>query len=399
MLRSLSLAAFAAVAIASTAHAQLSVKIGVLNDRSGFSSAITGEGSVVAAQMAVEDFQAAQKGIQVEIISADHQNKPDVGLSIARRWYDTEGVDVIADVPISSVALAVNQLTRDKNKIALFSGPGASELTGAQCSPNSVMWTYDTWSLAHASGRAVVQQGGDTWFFLAVDYVFGRAVQRDVSEVVTASGGKVLGSVRHPLSTSDFSSYLLQAQASKAKIIGLASAGTDLTTAIKQAAEFGIVRDGQKLVGPVTFITDVHALGTSAAQGLLVTEAFYWDMDEPRRAWSKRFADRYGGKAPTSIHAGVYSSILHYLKAVQTLKDKDPAKVMAWMKANPTDDILFGKGQVRADGRKIHEMYLFEVKKPAESKGDWDLYKLVATIPANEAFRPLEEGGCPLVKN
>ena len=285
MLRSLSLAAFAAVAIASTAHAQLSVKIGVLNDRSGFSSAITGEGSVVAAQMAVEDFQAAQKGIQVEIISADHQNKPDVGLSIARRWYDTEGVDVIADVPISSVALAVNQLTRDKNKIALFSGPGASELTGAQCSPNSVMWTYDTWSLAHASGRAVVQQGGDTWFFLAVDYVFGRAVQRDVSEVVTASGGKVLGSVRHPLSTSDFSSYLLQAQASKAKIIGLASAGTDLTTAIKQAAEFGIVRDGQKLVGPVTFITDVHALGTSAAQGLLVTEAFYWDMDEPRRAW------------------------------------------------------------------------------------------------------------------
>jgi branched-chain amino acid transport system substrate-binding protein len=399
MLRSLSLAAFAAVAIASTAHAQLSVKIGVLNDRSGFSSAITGEGSVVAAQMAIEDFQAAQKGIQVEIISADHQNKPDVGLSIARRWYDTEGVDVIADVPISSVALAVNQLTRDKNKIALFSGPGASELTGAQCSPNSVMWTYDTWSLAHASGRAVVQQGGDTWFFLAVDYVFGRAVQRDVSEVVTASGGKVLGSVRHPLSTSDFSSYLLQAQASKAKIIGLASAGTDLTTAIKQAAEFGIVRDGQKLVGPVTFITDVHALGTSAAQGLLVTEAFYWDMDEPRRAWSKRFADRYGGKAPTSIHAGVYSSILHYLKAVQALKDKDPAKVMAWMKANPTDDILFGKGQVRADGRKIHEMYLFEVKKPSQSKSDWDLYKLVATIPANEAFRPLDEGGCPLVKN
>jgi branched-chain amino acid transport system substrate-binding protein len=397
MLRSLSLAVFAAVAIASTAHAQLSVKIGVLNDRSGFSSAITGEGSVVAAQMAIEDFQAAQKGIQVEIISADHQNKPDVGLSIARRWYDTEGVDVIADVPISSVALAVNQLTRDKNKIALFSGPGASELTGAQCSPNSVMWTYDTWSLAHASGRAVVQQGGDTWFFLAVDYVFGRAVQRDTSEVVTASGGKVLGSVRHPLSTSDFSSYLLQAQASKAKIIGLASAGTDMTTAIKQAAEFGIVRDGQKLAGLVTFITDVHALGTSAAQGLLVTEAFYWDMDEPRRAWSKRFADRYSGKAPTSIHAGVYSSILHYLKAVQALKDKDPAKVMAWMKANPTDDVLFGKGQVRADGRKIHEMYLFEVKKPSESKGDWDLYKLVATIPANEAFRPLNEGGCPLV--
>jgi branched-chain amino acid transport system substrate-binding protein len=399
MLRSLSLAAFAAVAIASTAHAQLSVKIGVLNDRSGFSSAITGEGSVVAAQMAIEDFQATQKGIQVEIISADHQNKPDVGLSIARRWYDTEGVDVIADVPISSVALAVNQLTREKNKIALFSGPGASELTGAQCSPNSVMWTYDTWSLAHASGRAVVQQGGDTWFFLAVDYVFGRAVQRDTSEVVTASGGKVLGSVRHPLSTSDFSSFLLQAQASKAKFIGLASAGTDMTTAIKQAAEFGIVRDGQKLAGLVTFITDVHALGTSAAQGLLVTEAFYWDMDEPRRAWSKRFADRYGGKAPTSIHAGVYSSILHYLKAVQALKDKDPAKVMAWMKANPTDDVLFGKGQVRADGRKIHEMYLFEVKKPSESKGDWDLYKLVATIPANEAFRPLDEGGCPLVKN
>ena len=399
MLRSLSLAAVAAVAIASTAHAQLSVKIGVLNDRTGVSSEINGEGSVVAAQMAVEDFQAAQKGIQVEIISADRQNKPDIGVNIARRWYDTEGVDVIADVPISSVALAVSQLTRDKNKIALFSGPGASELTGAQCSPNSIMWTYDTWSLAHASGRAVVQQGGDTWFFLSVDYVFGRALQRDTSEVVTASGGKVLGSVRHPLSTSDFSSYLLQAQASKAKIIGLATAGSDLSNAIKQAAEFGIVQGGQKLVGLVTFISEVRALGTAAAQGLLVTEAFYWDMDEPRRAWSKRYADRYGGRAPTSIHAGVYSSILHYLKAVQALKDKDPAKVMAWMKANPTDDVLFGKGQVRADGRKIHDMYLFEVKKPSESKSAWDLYKLVATIPANEAFRPMDEGGCPLVKN
>lgn len=399
MIRGLSLVAFAVVAMANTANAQLAVKIGVLNDRSGVSAEIAGEGSVVAAQMAVEDFQAAQKGIQVEIISADHQNKADIGQNIARRWYDTESVDVIADVPISSVALAVSQLTRDKNKIALFSGPGASELTGAQCSPNSILWTYDTWSLAHSAGRAAVQQGGDTWFFLTADYVFGRALQRDTSEVVTASGGKVLGSVRHPLSTSDFSSFLLQAQASKAKIIGLATAGTDMSTAIKQATEFGITQGGQKLAGLVTFITDVHALGAAASQGLLVTEAFYWDMDEPRRAWSKRYADRFRGKAPTSIHAGVYSSILHYLKAVDALKDKDPAKVMAWMKENPTDDALFGKGKVRADGRKIHNMYMFEVKKPSESKGEWDLYKLVATIPANEAFQPISEGGCPLVKD
>lgn len=392
MLRSLSLAT---IAIVSSAYAELSIKIGVLNDRAGISSEITGEGSVVAAQMAVEDFQAAQKGIQVEIISADHQNKPDVGAGIARRWYDIDGVDVIADVPISSVALAVSQLTRDKNKIALFSGPGASELTGAQCSPNSVLCSYDTWSLANASGRAIVQQGGDTWFFVAVDCVFGRALQRDTSDVVAASGGKVLRSVRHPLSASDFSSFLLQAQASKAKIIGLATAGTDLSTAVKQAAEFGIVQGGQKLAGLVTFISEVHALGAGAAKGLLVTESFYWDMDEPRRAWSKRFASRNGGKAPTSIQAGVYSSILHYLKAIEALKDKDPTKVMAWMKGNPTDDILFSKGQVRADGPKIHDMYLFEVKKPSEAKGEWDLYKLVATIPANEAFRLLKEGGCP----
>jgi branched-chain amino acid transport system substrate-binding protein len=385
--------------VAGAAEAQVSVKIGVLNDRSGIYSDLSGEGSVVAARMAVEDFKAADKGIKVEIVSADHQNKPDVASSIARQWYDTQGVDVIADVPTSSAALAVSQITREKNKILLDSGAGASELTGAQCSPNTIHWTYDTWALGNGTGTAMIKRGGDTWFFITADYAFGQALERDTAAIVKAHGGKVLGSVKHPFPGSDFSSYLLQAQASKAKVIALANAGGDTINAIKQAAEFGITQSGtQSLAGLLVFITDVHALGLKTAQGLVLTEAFYWDHDDQTRAWSKRFGAQMGGKMPTMVHAGVYSAVLHYLKAVDALKSKDSAAVIAKMKATPTDDPLFGKGSIRADGRKIHPMYLFEVKKPSESKGPYDYYKQLAEIPADQAFRPMSEGGCPLVK-
>ena len=384
------------------AGAQMSdnvVKIGVLNDRSGLYADLSGQGSVIAAQMAVEDYGAAAKGLKVEIVAADHQNKPDVGSNVARQWLDIDKVDVIVDVPNSGVALAVNDIVREKNKVFLNSGAGTSDLTGKACSPNTVHWTYDTWALANGTGKAVVQTGGKTWFFIVADYAFGQALERDTSAVVTANGGKVLGSVRHPLSTADFSSYLLQAQSSKAQIIGLANAGTDLTNAIKQAAEFGIVQGGQNLAGLLVFITDVHGIGLQAAQGLIFTEAFYWDLNDGTRAWSKRFAERNGGKYPTMIHAGVYSAVLHYLKAVEALKsDADGAKVVAEMKRTPTDDPLFGKGIIREDGRKIHDMYLFQVKKPAESKAPYDYYTLRATIPAAEAFRPLDQGNCPLVK-
>ncbi len=378
---------------------QLTVKLGVLNDRSGLYADITGEGSVVAARMAVEDFKAADKGIKAEVISADHQNKPDIGATIARRWYDQEGVDVILDVPTSSVALAVNQLTREKNKIFMNSGGGTSDLTGSACSPNTVHWTYDTWAMANGTGSAMVKRGGDTWYFITADYAFGHALERDTAAVVTKGGGKVLGSVKHPLSATDFSSFLLSAQASKAKVIGLANAGGDTVNAIKAAADFGIASGDQSLAGLLIFIADIKALGLQAAQGLVLTESFYWDLNDGTRAFSKRFAERQGGKMPTMVQAGVYASTLHYLKAVDALKDKDTAKVMAKMKEMPTDDPLFGKGQIRADGRKIHPLYLFEVKKPNESKGEWDLYKTLATIPAEQAFRPLGDGGCPLVKN
>lgn len=380
------------------AEAQVSVKLGVLNDRSGVYADLSGEGSVIAARMAAEDFKAEEKGIKVEIVSADHQNKPDIGSNIARQWYDQDGVDVILDVPTSSVALAVNQITREKNKIFINSGAAASDLTGKQCSPNTIHWTYDTWALANGTGGAMVKAGGDSWFFLTADYAFGHALERDTIAVVEKSGGKVLGTVRHPFPGSDFSSFLLQAQSSGAKVIGLANAGGDTINSIKQAAEFGITQAGQNLAGLLVFITDVHALGLQTAQGLVLTESFYWDLNDDTRAFAKRFAERNGGKMPTMVHAGVYAGTMHYLKAVEALKDKDPAKVMAKMKEMPTDDPLFGKGQVRADGRKVHDMYLFEVKKPEESKGPWDYYKLIATIPAAEAFRPLEEGECPLVK-
>jgi branched-chain amino acid transport system substrate-binding protein len=385
--------------LAGTAQAQeISIKIGVMNDRSGIYADVAGEGSVVAARMAVEDFEAAKKGIKVEIVSADHQNKPDVGSNIARQWYDSDGVDVIADVPTSSVALAINEITRDKNKIHINSGAASSDLTGPKCSPNTAHWTYDTWALANGTGGAMVKKGGDTWFFLTADYAFGHALERDTGEVVKATGGKVIGAVRHPFPGRDFSSFLLQAQASKAKVIGLANAGGDTINSIKQAAEFGITQGGQNLAGLLVFVSDVHALSLKTAQGLVVTEAFYWDLNDQTRAFSKRFAEKHGGKMPTMVQAGVYSGILHYLKAVEATKGKDPAKVMAKMKEMPTDDPVFGKGQLRADGRKVHDMYLFEVKKPAESKGAWDYYKVLAKIPAEQAFRPMKDGNCPLVK-
>ncbi|MFG1317677.1 ABC transporter substrate-binding protein [Xanthobacter autotrophicus] len=374
------------------------VKLGVLNDMSGVYADISGPGSVVAAQMAAQDFMAKNKGFKVEVLGADHQNKPDVGSSIARKWYDQDGVDAIMDVTTSSVALAVNDVTREKNRIFLVSGGGTSDLTGAKCSPNTVHWTYDTWALANGTGSAITKQGGSPWFFITADYAFGAALERDAAAAVKNAGGKVAGSVKHPLSATDFSSFLVQAQSSGAKVIGLANAGGDLINAIKQASEFGITQGGQSLAGLLIFSSDVKAMGLTAAQGLLLTEAFYWDLNDDTRAFSKRFAEKFGGKMPTSAQAGVYSSALHYLNAIKDAKTKDAPKVMEQMRATPIDDPLFGKGEVRIDGRAIHPMYLFKVKKPAESKGPWDLYEVVATIPAADAFRPLKDGGCPLVK-
>ncbi len=388
-----------AALMASPAFAQqIALKLGVLNDRSGLYADLTGEGSVVAAKLAVEDFKAAEKGIKVEIVSADHQNKPDVGSNIARQWYDQDGVDAILDVPTSSVALAINQITKDKNKIMLNSGAAASDLTGKACTPNTIHWTYDTYALAQGTGGAMVKAGGDSWFFLTADYAFGHALERDTAAIVTKNGGKVLGAVRTPFPGTDFSSFLLQAQASKAKVIGLANAGGDTINSIKQAGEFGIVAGGQKLAGLLVFITDVNALGLQTAQGLVLTESFYWDRDEGTRAWSQRFAKAHNGNMPSMVQAGVYSAVLHYLKAVAATKSKDTATVLAKMKELPTDDPLFGKGTVRADGRKMHDMYLYEVKKPSESKGKWDYYKQIAVLPAEQAFRPLSESECPLVK-
>jgi branched-chain amino acid transport system substrate-binding protein len=390
------LAALAGLLMSGTAYAT-DVKLGVLNDRSGIYSDLAGEGSVVAAKMAVEDFKAADKGINVQIISADHQNKPDVGSNIARQWFDTENVDVILDVPTSSVALAVNDIAREKNKIFINSGAAASDLTGAKCSPNTVHWTYDTWQLANGTGGAMVKQGGDTWFFVTADYAFGHALERDTAAVVEKAGGKVLGSVKTPFPGTDFSSFLLQAQSSGAKVIGLANAGGDTINSMKQASEFGITQGGQAIAGLLVFINDVHSLGLNIAQGLVLTESFYWDHDDQTREWSARF-EKEMNKKPSMVQAGVYAGVLHYLKAVEAVGDKDTAKVMAKMKEMPTDDPLFGKGVIRADGRKIHDSYLFRVKKPEQSTGDWDLYETLATIPAEQAFRPLSEGGCPLVK-
>ena len=397
----ISLAAVAVALGCSGAQAQYTdgtIRIGVLNDMSGTYSDLSGRGSLIAARMAVEDFGAAAKGMKVEIVGADHQNRPDIGSNIVRKWIDTGKVDVIVDVPTSSVALAVNEIVRDKNKVFLVSGGATSDLTGAKCTPNTIHWTYDIWALANGTGQAIVKTGGDTWFFLTANYAFGLALERDTAAVVVKNGGKVLGRVRHPFPATDFSSFLLQAQASKAKIIGLANAGADTVNSIKQASEFGIVRGGQKLAALLAFITDVHALGLQTSQGLIMTEAWYWDLNDANREFAKKFAPQNKGIYPTMVHAGVYSAVTHYLKAVEALKsDADGKAVVAKMKELPTDDKLFGKGTVRADGRKIHPMYLVEVKTPTESKGPWDYYKVRATIPADEAFRPLSEGGCPLV--
>jgi len=399
--RSLLALAMAGTLVAGAAQAQISdnmIKIGVLSDMSSLYTDLAGAGSVAAARMAVEDSGIEKRGYKVEIVSADHQNKPDVGSGIARQWYDVDKVDVIVDVPNSGVALAVNQITRDKGKVFLANGPASSDLTGKACSPNTVHWTYDTWMLANGTGSAIVKSGGDTWFFLTADYAFGLALERDTEAVVLKNGGKVLGKVRAPINTQDFSSFLLQAQASKAKIIGLANAGGDTTNSIKQAAEFGIVKGGQNLAGLLVFLTDIHALGLPTAQGLIVTNTFYWDMNDQTRAFAKRFAAVDKGIHPTMVHAGVYASLLHYFKAVEALKSDDGTKVVAKMKEMPTDDPLFGKGTIRVDGRKIHQAYLMEVKKPSESKYPWDYYKVRATIPADQAFRPLADGGCSLVK-
>jgi branched-chain amino acid transport system substrate-binding protein len=393
-----------ALVVASSAFAQTmdkNVKIGVLNDQSSLYADITGAGSALAARMAVEDSGLVAKGWKIDVIAADHQNKPDVGTNIARQWFDVEKVDAIADVPTSSVALAVNNIVKEKNGVFLNSGAAASDLTTTQCSPNTVHWTYDTYLLANGTGKALVKAGGDTWFFLTADYAFGHALERDTSAVVTANGGKVLGVVRHPLNTSDFSSFLLQAQASKAKIVGLANAGGDTTNSIKQASEFGIVSGGQKLAGLLLFISDVNALGLKTAQGLNFTETFYWDLNDQTRAFSKKFSERMTNKAmPSMVQAGVYGATLHYLKSLEALggNPHDGLKAVAKMKELPTDDPLFGKGTIRADGRKLHPGYLFEVKKPSESKYPWDYYKLISTIPAEEAFTPVDKSPCPLLK-
>jgi branched-chain amino acid transport system substrate-binding protein len=381
----------------SAATAEISVTFGVLNDRSGLYADLTGEGSVIATRTAIEDFGAEERGIRAEVVSADHQNRPDVASTVTRQWIDQDGVDVIVDVPTSSAALAVNDIVRERQKIFLVSGAATSDLTGPACSPYTVHWTYDTWSLANGTGRAMVEVGGDTWFFLTADYAFGHALERDTSAVVEESGGQVLGTVRHPFPGQDFSSFLLQAQASGAKVIGLANAGGDTVNSIMQAAEFGIVQGGQALAGLLVFITDVDALGLEDAQGLVLTESFYWDLNDDTRDFAQRFAERGNGNMPTMVHAGVYGSVLHYLKAVEAAGTTDSDAVMAQMKEMETDDPLFGQGVIRQDGRKIHDMYLFQVKSPDESSGRWDYYELLNTIPADVAFRPMEDGGCPLV--
>jgi len=392
------LAVLAGTLLCGAAHAQDAIRIGVLSDMSSLYADIGGPGSVAAAKLAVADFQKDHPNVKVEIVSGDHQNKPDVGTSIANQWFDVDKVDMIIDVPNSGVALAVSQVAAQKNKLFIVSGAAASDLTGPKCNANTIHWTYDTWMLANGTGKAMVKAGGDTWFFLTADYAFGHALERDTAAVVEANGGKVLGKVRAPLNTADFSSFLLQAQSSKAKVIGLANAGGDTINSIKQAAEFGIVRGGQKLAGLLVFSSDVAALGLPTANGLSLTETWYWDANEANRAWTKRWQQERSGKFPTMIHAGVYAGILHYLKARVALGGNPDGKtVVAKMKELPTDDILFGKGTIQPNGRKVHDAYLFEVKKPEESKYPGDFYKTISTIPAAEAFRPVKDSGCPLV--
>jgi branched-chain amino acid transport system substrate-binding protein len=402
--RNLALLLGTALALAANSGAlaqDKTVKIGALSDQSGLYADLGGPGSTLAAQMAVEDSGLTAKGWKIDIISGDHQNKPDVGTAIARQWFDVDKVDVIVDVPNSGVALAVNNVVKEKNGVYMNSGAATSDLTNAQCSPNTVHWTYDTYMLAHSTGQALVKAGGDSWFFLTADYAFGAALERDTTAVILANGGKVVGGVKHPLNTSDFSSFLLQAQSSKAKVIGLANAGGDTTNSIKQAAEFGIVKGGQKLAALLLFITDVKAIGLETAQGLNFTETFYWDLNDQTRAFSKKFAARMkNGAPPTMVQAGVYSGLIHYFKALEALggNPHDGVKVVEKMKSIPTDDPLFGKGEIEPNGRTIHSAYLFEVKKPSESKAPWDFYKLIGTVPGDQAFTPLDKSTCALLK-
>ncbi len=389
----------AAATLPATARAQAaSIKIGVLTDLSGPYQDLAGTLAVASAQMAVDEFAA--KGFKVEVISADHQNKPDVGASIARQWCDQGGVDLITEVANSGVSLAVAGVAKEKNKAYLPCGPATSDLTGTACTPNTIHWVYDTYMLARSTGGAMAKAGGDTWFFITADYAFGHALTRDTTGFIEAAGGKVLGGVKTPFpGTTDFSSYLVQAQASGAKVIGLANAGSDTVNCIKQAKEFGIK---QKLGGLLVFLTDVHALGLDICQGLLLTESFYWDLNDGTRKFSERLKARAPSKRPTMVQAGTYSAVLHYLKTVNAMgaaeAKKDGVVTINHMKAMPTEDDCFGKGTIRTDGRKLHPSYLFEVKKPSESKYAWDYYKLIATTPADQAFRPLAEGNCPFIK-
>jgi len=393
-------ACVSAIALAGgAAQAEISdnvVKIGVMNDQSGLYADLAGQGSVEAARMAVEDFGGSVNGASIEVLSADHQNKPDVGSNIVRQWIDVEGVDVIVDVPTSSVALAVTEIVREKDKVFLVSGAATTDLTGSACSPNTIHWTYDTYALAVGTGRAMVQEGGDTWFFITADYAFGHQLEEDTSRVVEEEGGQVLGAVRHPLSSSDFSSYLLQAQGSGAKVIGLANAGTDTTNAIKQANEFGITQAGQQLAALLMFLSDIDALGLDVAQGLIMTTGFYWDMNDETRAWSERFNER-AGQMPTMVQAGVYSAVTHYLNAIQEVGSDQAKDVVEQMKATPVSDFFAPNGTIREDGRMVHDMYLAQVKSPDESEGRWDYLNILRTIPGDQAFLPLSESQCPLV--
>ena len=393
----------AATALPAVAQAPFdgTVKVGVLNDQSSLYADATGQGSVTGARLALEDYMKANPNskLKVEIIFADHQNKPDVGSALARQWIERDGVDMILDVPNSAVALAVNDVVKSLNKVMVNGSAGTTRLTGDACSPNTVHWTFDNFALANGTGSAIVATGGDSWFFITADYAFGHDLELQTTNVVKAKGGKINGVVRVPLNTADFSSFLLQAQTSKAKVVGLANAGGDTINSIKQSAEFGIVQAGQRLAGLLVFITDVHSLGLKVAQGLQYTDAFYWDMDDNTRAWTKRFVEKINGKQyPTMNHAGNYSGMLHFLKAIDAAQTRDGAKIIAKMKELPTDDVVFGKGKVREDGRHMHPMHLWQIKKPEESKAPWDYAKLVKTIPADEAWRPLDQGNCPLVK-
>jgi branched-chain amino acid transport system substrate-binding protein len=392
-----------AAALPAVARAQSApvLKIGCLTDMSGPYKDLAGPGAVAALNLALEEYGVSGKGMKVEVLSADHLNKPDVGATVARQWFDRDGVDVIVEVANSGVALAVAGIAKEKNKVYLNTGAATSDLTGSACNANTIHWVYDTYMLAKSTGGAMVKTGGDSWFFITADYAFGKALQRDTTDFVTGAGGKVMGSVAYPFpGTSDFSSYLIQAQASGAKVLGMANAGADTINTIKQAKEFGIK---MRLAGLLLFLTDIHSLGLDVAQGIVLTDSFYWDMNDRARAFSNRFSPKAGGARPTMVQAGVYSSILHYLKAASAMGvDKvklDGAATIAQMKKMPTDDDCFGPGSIRADGRKLHPAYLWEVKKPSESKGPWDYYKALATTPADQAFRPLDKGGCPIVKS